>query len=43
LLDEEVATTHGAQGGLQLDEITTEVPIQPRVSDSFQVGGDELQ
>ncbi|MBI4883928.1 MAG: DivIVA domain-containing protein [Actinobacteria bacterium] len=43
LLDEEVAITHGAQGGFQLDEITTEVPIQPRIPDSFQVGGDELQ
>jgi len=43
MLDEEVASTHGAEAGLHLDEITTEVPIIPRAADTFRVGGDELQ
>lgn len=43
MLDEEVASTHAADGELHPDEITTEVPIIPRASDTFRVGGDELQ
>lgn len=43
LLDEEVASTQAAEAGLPLDDITTEVPIIPRVADTFRVGGDELQ
>ncbi len=43
LLDEEVASTQAAEAGINLDEDTTEVPIIPRVADTFRVGGDELQ
>ncbi len=43
LLDEEVANTQAAEAALHLDEITTEVPVIPRVADTFRVGGDELQ
>ena len=43
MLDEEVASTQAAEAGLHINEITTEVPIIPRVADTFRVGGDELQ
>ena len=43
MLDEEVAGTQAAEAGLHRNEITTEVPIIPRVADTFRVGGDELQ
>ena len=39
LLDEEVASAQAAEGG----DITTEVPIVPRATETFRVGGDELQ
>lgn len=39
LLDEEVANAQGGEGG----DITTEVPIIPRATETFRVGGDELQ
>ena len=43
MLDDEVASTQAAESGLHIEEITTEVPIIPRVADTFRVGGDELQ
>ena len=39
MLDEEVASAQTAEGG----DITTEVPIVPRATETFRVGGDELQ
>ena len=43
MLDDEVASTQAAESGLHIEDITTEVPIIPRVADTFRVGGDELQ
>lgn len=43
LLDEEVASAQAAEAALDRDDITTEVPVIPRATDTFRVGGDELQ
>jgi len=43
LLDAEVASSQAAEDGLDHDDITTEVPLIPRATDTFRVGGDELQ
>lgn len=47
MLDDEMAnnaaSAQASEAGLALDDITTEVPVIPRASETFRVAGDELQ
>jgi len=43
MLDDEVASKQAAEAEPHLDDITTEVPVIPRATETFRVSGDELQ